>query len=73
MKAILLARVSTDEQETDGQLLKLKDYAEKENFTYSEQDIFDFHESAYKTQREKFDEVIKHVQSQKEKQSIIEC
>ena len=29
MKAILLAIVSTEEQDTEGQLIKLKEYADK--------------------------------------------
>ncbi|HSG30840.1 MAG TPA: recombinase family protein [Thermodesulfobacteriota bacterium] len=58
MKAILLARASTEEQDTEGQLIKLKEYADRCGFTYSKGDIFDFHESAYKPERKKFEQVI---------------
>lgn len=71
MKAILLARVSTEEQDTEGQLIKLKEYADKNGFVYSNDDIFDFHESAYKSKREHFDEVIKYLQQQKNKVAVI--
>jgi len=70
MKAILLARVSTEEQDTEGQLIKLKEYADKKGFIYSKEDIFDFHESAYKTKREHFEEVIENLQHQKKKVAL---
>ena len=66
MKAILLARVSTDEQDTQPQLLKLKEYADRQNLQYTEADIFDFDESAYKETRQKFEEIIERLKKQKE-------
>ena len=71
MKAILLARVSTEEQDTEGQLIKLKEYADRNGFTYSKEDIFDFRESAYKSKREHFEEVIKYLQQQEIKVAVI--
>ena len=53
MKAILLARVSTEEQDTEGQLIKLKEYAELKGLQYSKDDIFNFDESAYKERKKK--------------------
>lgn len=70
MKAILLARVSTEEQDTEGQLIKLKEYAELKGLQYSADDIFDFDESAYKNDRKKFEEVIKSLQGKKEKVAL---
>lgn len=70
MKAILLARVSTDEQDTEAQLIKLKEYADKNGFTYSKEDIFDFHESAYKSKREHFEEVIDSLRSGNERTAL---
>lgn len=67
MKAILLARVSTEEQNTGGQLIKLKEYADRKGLEYTAEDIFDFDESAYKADRKKFDEVIRILKSKKEK------
>jgi len=61
VRTILLARVSTDEQETIQQITKLKEYIRsKPELTLSEDDIFDFDESAHKdvTQRKKFNEVL---------------
>lgn len=72
MKAILLARVSTDEQDTEAQLYKLKAYVEKNpDLHYTEDDIFDFYESAYKSQRDKFTAVIQHIESQEEKVALV--
>lgn len=71
MKAILLARVSTEEQDTEGQLIKLKEYADRNGFVYSKEDIFDFHESAYKTKREHFEEVIAYIKQQEGKVVVI--
>lgn len=70
MKAILLARVSTEEQDTESQLIKLKEYADAKGFKYSDVDIFDFHESAYKSNREHFQEVIEYLHEQKEKVAL---
>jgi len=70
MKAILLARVSTEEQDTESQLIKLKEYADNKDFTYCKQEIFDFHESAYKTDRKKFTQVINNLRKQESKVAL---
>ncbi|MEQ9618421.1 MAG: recombinase family protein [Deltaproteobacteria bacterium] len=70
MKAILLARVSTEEQDTVSQLIKLKEYADQNGFIYSKEDVFDFHESAYKSNREHFQEVIEYLHKQTEKVAL---
>lgn len=70
MKAILLARVSTEEQNTEGQLIKLKEYADNKGFLYCEQEIFDFQESAYKTNRIKFTQVINSLRNQENKVAL---
>jgi len=70
MKAILLARVSTEEQDTEAQLIKLKEYADKNGFTYSKEDIFDFHESAYKPERKKFEQVIEGLKNETKRTAL---
>lgn len=70
MKAILLARVSTEEQDTESQLVKLKEYADKKVFIYCKQDIFDFHESAYKSDRKKFTQVIESLKNEEKKVAL---
>ena len=57
MKAFLIARVSTDDQADalPAQVYRLKDYAEKMEFQY---EIFEIKESAYKGERQKFNEVL---------------
>jgi site-specific DNA recombinase len=66
MKAILLARVSTEEQDTEPQLVRLKEYAELKGLVYTDKDVIDFDESAYKDERKKFDEVIGNLRKSKE-------
>ncbi len=69
MKAILLARVSTEEQKEAGNSLpaqqkRLQDYINKiENLEIDEEFIFD--ESAYKKHRQEFDKVTGYINSQK--------
>ena len=70
MKAILLARVSTEDQDTEGQLIKLKEYAVRKEFEYTEEDVFDFDESAHKADRKKFEEIIFGLKSKKEKVAL---
>lgn len=57
MKAFLIARVSTDDQADalPAQVYRLKDYAVKMSFDY---ELFEIKESAYKGDRQKFNEVI---------------
>jgi DNA invertase Pin-like site-specific DNA recombinase len=70
MKAILFARVSTNEQDTKPQLILLNEYA-KGNFEYGDKDIYDFDESAFKEGRAKFDVIIDRLKSEKEKTAFI--
>jgi site-specific DNA recombinase len=73
MKAIILARVSTEEQREAGnslpaQISRLERYCQNKNFeilhTYS------FDESAYTTERSEFDRIIDLILNQKEKVAI---
>ncbi len=69
MKAIILARVSTKEQELFGhsleaQVTKLKEYAKNHNFKVIK--IFSFSESAGPKIRKKFEEVIKYLKENKD-------
>lgn len=60
MKAFLIARVSTDDQADalPAQIYRLKDYADKMNYDY---EVFEIKESAYKGDRQKFNEVLSRV------------
>ena len=49
MRTILLARVSTEDQETIQQINKLKEYIKsKQGLTLADEDIFDFDETQKK-------------------------
>lgn len=70
MKAIILARVSTEEQKEAGnslpaQIFRLKSYIEKKDDLELKKE-FTFDESAFKDTREKFDEVVEYIEKQKE-------
>ena len=69
MKAVILARVSTKEQEEQGhslpaQIRRLQEYAGKKGFEIVE--TFSFHESAGDKIRKKFEEVIAYIRSHKD-------
>lgn len=69
MKAILLARVSTEEQKEAGnsipaQTFRLRKYAKDKGLSPLQE--FEFDESAYKTNREEFSGVIKALKESKE-------
>ncbi len=69
MKAVILARVSTKEQEEQGhslpaQIRRLQEYAKKKDFEIVE--TFSFHESAGDKIRKKFEEVIAYIRSHKD-------
>ena len=69
MKAILVARVSTEEQREAGnslpaQITRLESYCERKGFTISE--TFSFDESAYKVKRDEFDNILKLISSFRE-------
>lgn len=70
MKAIILARVSTEEQKEAGnslpaQIERLKRYCKDKNFQVAK--VFSFDESAYKTKRDEFDKILEYLKSNKEK------
>lgn len=74
MKAIILARVSTEEQKEAGnslpaQVFRLETYCKQKNFEIIKSYSFD--ESAYKDKRDDFDKVIEYLESSKEK--IVIC
>lgn len=74
MKALILARVSTEEQKEAGnslpaQLERLKNYCERKGLTIS--DTFSFDESAYKQQREKFNEILDKIKTNKETIALV--
>ena len=77
MKAIILARVSSEEQITDGQsipaqLARARDYAQKKNFII--QSEYQFDESSLKDRRTKFENVIEEIKKSKENLAlIVEC
>lgn len=73
MKAIIVARVSTEEQREAGnslpaQLTRMQDYCKRNNYT----DIktYSFDESAYKTKRDEFDKIIDCIKNTKEKIAV---
>lgn len=74
MKAIIIARVSTEEQKDAGnslpaQVARLERYCQSKGFEILKK--FSFDESAYKDQREEFDRILDFVIGQKEK--VIVC
>ena len=73
MKAIILARVSTEEQREAGnslpaQIERMKNYCKRKNFEIVE--TFSFDESAYKTKRDEFDKVLEYLSTNKGKVAI---
>jgi len=74
MKAIIIARVSTEEQKEAGlslpaQVARLEKYCQNKDFEIIKSCSFD--ESAYKDQRDEFDSIIDFVLEQKEK--VVVC
>ena len=73
MKAIIVARVSTEEQKEAGnslpaQLSRIQDYCERNNYTVIE--TYSFDESAYKTKRDEFDKILARINQSKEKIAV---
>jgi len=73
MKAIILARVSTEEQCEAGnslpaQIARLERYCQNKNFSIMH--TYSFDESAYSTERSEFDRIIDLILNQKEKVAI---
>lgn len=71
MKAILLARVSTEDQTTEQQLPRLIEYANAKGFEYTDADIYDFKESAYKSDRKEFEKVLSRIDDENETVALI--
>lgn len=73
MKAIIIARVSTEEQKEAGlslpaQVNRLERYCENKSFSIIKS--FSFDESAYKDERGEFDRIFEFIIQQKEKVAI---
>jgi site-specific DNA recombinase len=73
MKAIIIARVSTEEQKEAGlslpaQVMRLENYCQNRNFAIIKS--FSFDESAYKDERGEFDRIFEFIIQQKEKVAI---
>lgn len=73
MKAIILSRVSTEDQREAGNSLpaqtkRLEDYCQRKNLSIVRKDSFD--ESAYKSKRDTFDKILEYIKSQKEKIAV---
>ncbi len=73
MKAIVIARVSTEEQKEAGnslpaQIARQKKYFQSKGYLIEKE--FSFDESAYKNKRDDFDNILDYVLSQKEKIAV---
>ena len=73
MKAILIARVSTEEQKEAGnslpaQIVRLEKYCQNKNLQILK--VCSFDESAYTDQRDEFDQIIDFILEQKEKIAV---
>ena len=73
MKAIILARVSTEEQKEAGnslpaQITRLQKYCEQKGFKIIK--TYSFDESAYKTKRDDFDKILDYLKSTNEKIAV---
>jgi len=65
MKAILIARVSTEEQKEAGNSLPAQEHRIEQYFKHNDHEVikrFSFDESAYKSKRDDFDQIIEFVQ-----------
>jgi DNA invertase Pin-like site-specific DNA recombinase len=76
MKAVILARVSTKEQEEAGnslpaQLDRIENYCRRKSFDVIKS--FSFDESAYKEKRDEFDKLLEYVQGVSKKEKVAVC
>ncbi|MES2087513.1 MAG: recombinase family protein [Patescibacteria group bacterium] len=76
MKAIIVSRVSTEEQKEAGNSLpaqdkRINDYCAKKGFTIIEKYSFD--ESAYKDKRDEFDKLVESVEEVAKKEKVAVC
>ncbi len=73
MKAVILARVSTEEQREAGnslpaQIERMQAYCKRKGFEIAE--TFQFDESAYKTKRDEFDKILEFIDKTQEKIAV---
>jgi site-specific DNA recombinase len=70
MKAFLIARVSTEDQEDalPAQIYRLEDYAKRNDF---DAELFQLQESAFKEGRKLFDAVVTQIEQHKEKSAVV--
>jgi len=73
MKAIILARVSTEEQKEAGnslpaQIHRLEEYCKRKGFVVAKK--FSFDESAYKQKRDEFDQALEFIKGNKEQYAV---
>ncbi len=73
MKAIILARVSTEEQREAGnslpaQIARIESYCNRKEFEIVE--TYSFDESAYKAKRDEFDKILEYLETTKEKIAV---
>ncbi|MBP9827865.1 recombinase family protein [Patescibacteria group bacterium] len=73
MKAVILARVSTEEQKDAGnslpaQIERIQSYCQRKGFAVAE--VFSFDESAYKTKRDEFDKILEFLEKTTEKIAV---
>ncbi len=76
MKAIIVARVSTDEQtETspEAQLFRMKSYCQSEKNRFEIIEEFNFTESAYGTKRDAFDKLLEVIEQVSKKEKVAVC
>ncbi|NMA05724.1 MAG: recombinase family protein [Acholeplasmataceae bacterium] len=74
MKAIILARVSTEEQMTEGQSIpaqidRAREYAKRKDFDVAKE--YQFDESSTKDRRVKFEQVVEYIRKSKENIALI--
>jgi DNA invertase Pin-like site-specific DNA recombinase len=75
MKAVILARVSTEEQRDAGnslpaQIERIRNYCGRSHLDVTDERIFSFDESAYKTKRDEFDKILDYLDRHKEKVAV---
>lgn len=75
MKAIILARVSTEEQKDAGnslpaQIKRQEEYCRRKGYEVTKERIFSFSESAYKTKRDELDKVLEFLKTIDEKVAL---
>ncbi len=70
MKAYLIARVSTEDQEDalPGQIYRLKDYAQRQNYQAA---LYELQESAYKDGRKLFAKIVDEIATETEKVIVV--